>query len=151
MRFFNFLILLVLIIVVGACGTFARTNTQPSVDHELIERGIEIYRSNYCGACHTLTIANTHGTFGPNHDLLVESATSYIKLKTYSGTATTLSEYIRESILNPTIFYTPGFEASNHHMPAFTNLSDSDVDILVYMLLHPYDGNENQDRENVVR
>lgn len=136
MRFFNFPVWLILIIVISACGTFASTNTQTPVDHKLIEAGIQIYRANYCGACHTLTIANTHGAFGPDHDQLVESASSYIKLKTYNGTATNLADYIRESILNPMIFSTPGFEASNHRMPAFTNLSSSDIDALVYMLLH---------------
>lgn len=136
MQFFNFSIKFLLLLVLSACGTIARPDAQPIVDHHMIDVGIEIYRSNYCGTCHTLTIANTHGTFGPVHDQLVDHATNYITLDSYSGAATTLADYVRESIINPTIYSTPGFEASNHRMPAFTNLSETDVDALVYLLLN---------------
>ncbi|MEQ8677797.1 MAG: hypothetical protein RLP44_21390 [Aggregatilineales bacterium] len=104
----------------------------------MIEAGIEVYRSNYCGTCHTLTIANTHGAFGPDHDDLRDSVGRYITLNTYRGTATNPPDYVRESILDPTICSTPGFESRNHRMPAFTHLSESDVDALVFMLLNQH-------------
>jgi hypothetical protein len=53
-------------------------------------------------------------------------------LPVYLATAT---EYIRESILNPSIYLVEGYEQSRHHMPAFTHLSEADVEALVQMLL----------------
>lgn len=127
-------LLLVLIGISGllwltACGTVA-----PVVDTARIEHGVEVYRANYCGTCHTLAIANTRGTFGPAHDDAGSHAADYIALATYTGTATTAADYIRESLLEPSIFHTPGHEATHHPMPPFTHLSDEDIDALVYLL-----------------
>jgi hypothetical protein len=62
-------------------------------------------------------------------------AEKHLALDSYSGEATSVEEYLRESILNPTIFYTPGYEATNHHMPAFTHLPDADIDAMIYLLM----------------
>ncbi|MFW5696316.1 MAG: c-type cytochrome [Phototrophicaceae bacterium] len=140
------LILRIIALVMGGllmagCGRVAppAATTTPTVaapDPALIERGIAVYRANYCGSCHVLTVANTRGTFGPGHDSAATLAEQHVNLSSYSGEATTAAEYIRESILDPRVFYTPGYEATNHHMPAFTHLPDEDIEALVYLLSH---------------
>lgn len=129
------LLLVFLMIGLSAC-TENQRRSEPHVDLVLVEHGIEVYRANYCGSCHTLTVANTRGMFGPNHDSIVEDVMSIIRSEAYVGEATTIEAYIYESIVEPAIFYTPGYEASNHHMPAFAHLPDGDVDAMVYMLIN---------------
>lgn len=129
-----------LIFVFAACNTELGTELhiitdQPHHD-ERIAQGIRVYRANYCGSCHTLTIANTHGTFGPNHDRAGLDAAQHLELLHYAGSAGTVSEYLLESIIAPSTFYTPGYETTNHHMPAFTHLSEDDIEALIYMLHH---------------
>ena len=137
---YRLITLFILALLMAACGTIAvPVEVIHPVDEALIERGIAVYRTNYCGSCHTLTIANTRGTFGPNHDHVLTSAATNITLETYTGEAQTPIEYIRESLLNPAVFYTPGFEATNHHMPAFTHLPPEDIEAMVYMLSHQPD------------
>lgn len=120
MTLFLRLSLLLPVTVLAACSFFAALVLQPpdtvAVDSTLIERGVVIYRTNYC--CHTLEAANTRGTFGPGHDTAGHDAAEHIALDTYSGEAVTAEDYIRESIVNPTMFYSPGYETTNRHMPA---------------------------------
>lgn len=126
-----------LIVLIAACGTIATPlEIVETTDAALVAHGVEVYRENYCGSCHTLSIAHTRGTFGPAHDDAVMAASEYITLNTYNGSAITATDYIRESILEPSVFYTPGYEATNHHMPAFTHLPESDIEAMVYMLVH---------------
>lgn len=136
-------LIIILALASAACGTVAQpvepVQPESTPDSALIEYGIEVYRTNYCGSCHALTVANTHGTFGPSHDDAATRAGEYISLSHYRGEATTATEYIRESILNPMAFYTPGYESTNHHMPAFTHLPDEDIDAMVYLLMQQHD------------
>ena len=111
------------------------TTTAPAVNMALVQRGITVYKEQYCGICHQLTAANTAGTFGPSHDGVATRAENYLVNENYSGTATTAAEYLRESLLNPEIYIVDGFGASPHQMPAYTFLPDADIDALVYMLL----------------
>jgi len=125
-------------VLMTACGTIAEAgasvHTLAAVDTAKIERGIEVYRANYCGACHTLDAANTRGTFGPDHNQAHALAITNLSLDTYTGDAATVEDYLHESIVAPTVFYTPGYEATNHHMPAFGHLPDDDIAALVYLL-----------------
>ncbi|GAB4514297.1 MAG: hypothetical protein OHK0046_16190 [Anaerolineae bacterium] len=105
------------------------------VDTALVARGVEVYLAAYCGVCHTLSAAQTRGTFGPNHDDAGRAAKQTILLDSYNGSATTPEDYLRESLLDPRAYYTAGFEATQHHMPAFTHLPAEDIDALVYMLM----------------
>ncbi|MCA9886050.1 MAG: hypothetical protein KC615_21960 [Anaerolineae bacterium] len=128
------------ILLVTGCGTQAlphySQSTVEAVDTDLIDYGIQVYRRNYCGSCHTLTLASTRGTFGPNHDQEGTHATGIIASDSYLGEADNASEYIRESIVQPNAFYAPGYEATNHHMPSFAHLPDADIDAIVYLLVN---------------
>ncbi len=130
------LILLGLAVILGMTmgGQAERPAQPPAPDPEIIARGVEVYRSSYCGVCHTLTAANTRGTFGPPHDNAGADAARHLADPRYRGAATTPQAYIRESLLEPGAFYTPGYESTNHHMPAFIHLAEEDIDALVIML-----------------
>ncbi len=130
----------IIIIILSGLGFLVyNTSSSESIDVELLNNGIQVYRANYCGSCHTLEIANTRGMFAPNHDTIVQNSADYIAANVYVGNADSVEAYIYESIVNPTIFYTPGYEASNHHMPAFTHLSDEELTAMVYMLMNQED------------
>lgn len=140
MRYLQILTLMLCGLVAAACGTIAEPErgaaAQTVIDTAKLERGIEVYRANYCGSCHTLAAANTRGTFGPDHNDAASVAEEYIALDTYNGQAMTAERYIRESLLEPAVFYTPGYETTNHHMPAFTHLTPEDIDALIYLLMN---------------
>ncbi len=145
------LILILCTVLLTACGkhiTSVVGVTDNTVDEALFTQGIEVYRENYCGLCHTLTIANTRGTFGPSHDDAVESAGRLLESGRYMGEAKSPIEYIEESILYPALFYTPGFEATYHHMPSFSHLPATDVEAMVYILVYQslYIADEVKDR-----
>lgn len=106
------------------------------VDTTLIDRGVEVYRSQYCGVCHQLTAANTRGTFGPGHDAAALNAGAHITDPAYTGQATTVEGYLRESLLEPDVYFVPGYVTSSHRMPPFGHLPPEDIDALVYMLAH---------------
>lgn len=125
-------------LLLTACGTIAEpaatVYARLTVDTAKIAHGIEVYRANYCGACHTLDVASTRGTFGPGHNQARTLAATNLSLDTYTGDTTNVEDYLRESIVAPTVFYTPGYEATNHHMPAFSHLPEEDIAALVYLL-----------------
>ncbi|MFZ4814617.1 MAG: c-type cytochrome [Phototrophicaceae bacterium] len=106
----------------------------PTVDETLLTRGITVYRAQYCGSCHTLSVANTHGMFGPPHDSMGLIAAERLQDPNYTGQATTIEAYLRESILEPLVYDAPGYEMTQHSMPAFVTLPEADLDALVYLL-----------------
>lgn len=120
----------------GLLNWFTPVEEPVAVDPERLEAGRQIYLDNYCGVCHQLTVANTRGTFGPPHDEAGTNAAQRIQSPDYTGSAQTPAEYIRESLLDPHVFYTPGYEITSHHMPAYTHLSDEDIEALVYLLVN---------------
>lgn len=108
--------------------------TMPAVPDSIAE-GIRVYRSHYCGTCHHSTLAGTAGIFGPSHDSLDVKAAARLDNPRYAGHATTPAGYVRESIREPGAWRVPGYERTHFLMPAYTELSDSEVDALVRMLL----------------
>ena len=146
MRYVPFLCLCITL-VLTACGIRSEANSSSAepVNHDQISRGVEVYRQNYCGSCHVLSIANTRGMFGPGHDRIVADAERIINSTVYTGDATTVEGYIYESIVDPNIFFTPTYEATNHHMPAFGHLASEDLDAMIYMLIHQNAYDENAD------
>ena len=101
----------------------------------LAERGVEVYKEQYCGICHRLDAAGTAGMFGPMHDGFAQIAEQRLRDPRYTGEATTPGEYIYESIVSPKLYFVEGYQQSQHHMPAYTNLSAIDLGALVELLL----------------
>ncbi len=112
-------------------------DAQPAntIDTALYEQGIEIYLEAYCGSCHQLSAAETRGAFGPSHDAAATLAAERLTDSNYDGEATTPAGYIRESIINPQVYFTPTYAGAAHRMPAYTNLTEAELDAVVYMLM----------------
>jgi mono/diheme cytochrome c family protein len=96
---------------------------------------MDVYKEQYCGICHQLSSAGTGGLFGPTHDGMGLIAEQRVHDATYSGSATTAEEYIRESIVSPQVYVVPGYEGTSHRMPAYRYLSDREIMAMVQMLL----------------
>lgn len=99
------------------------------------QSGIDVYLANYCGLCHTLTAAGTTGIFGPVHDGIGRVAEERIADPAYKGRATTPAEYIYESLVDPRAFVANDYKLTRHPMPAFTHLSEEDLNTLVALLV----------------
>jgi mono/diheme cytochrome c family protein len=106
-----------------------------SVDPALIEAGLAVYRAQYCGVCHTLDAAETHGTFGPTHNGMGQVAVARLADGTYTGSATTPTEYIDESIVDPQAYVVPGYATTSHRMPSYAHLDPQSLEALVAFLL----------------
>lgn len=107
-----------------------------TADHEarLEARGLEVYKEQSCGTCHTLTRAGAGGVFGPSHDGVGTHAEERIRDPAYHGEARTAEQYLRESILDPPAYRVPGYGHTRFAMPAYTELPDSDLEALVHLL-----------------
>jgi mono/diheme cytochrome c family protein len=114
----------------------ARVDPAETVSAVALAAGIAVYRQQYCGVCHRLDAAETRGTFGPSHNGVAVAAVSHLADPTYVGTATTIAEYLYESIVSPEVHVVAGYAATPHRMPAFAHLPAEDIDALVYLLLH---------------
>ena len=113
----------------------AATDSVPvAVDAVLYEQGKHVYLTQYCGVCHTLAAAETRGNFGPAHDGLARVAADHLADPRYRGAATTVPDYIRESILEPGVFLASGGGIGRQAMPPFGHLPAADIDALVYFL-----------------
>lgn len=112
----------------------AAATPEPAFDPMLYEQGKQVYLSQYCGVCHTLAAADTHGMFGPAHDGIGANATQRIADPRYGGQATTAAEYIRESIVAPSTFVAAGAGLGRQAMPTYAHLPPADIDALVYFL-----------------
>jgi nitric oxide reductase subunit C len=97
--------------------------------------GILVYKQQYCGVCHTFSKAGTKGPFGPSHDGIRATAEERVRSESYTGRATTAAEYLRESIVDPAAFVVPGFASTRYTMPAYSHLTDAEIDSLVALLL----------------
>ncbi len=76
------------------------------VPAEVVERGKAIFNQYGCQACHAIQ-GFAEGAVGPALDNLYTDAQKIIaspEYKSSEGRATTVEEYIRESILNPNAF-----------------------------------------------
>lgn len=111
------------------------TPTPEVINQELVAAGRAVYLKNYCGVCHALAAAGTAGVFGPSHEGVGALAASRIADPTYKGGAISAEEYLRESIVAPTVYIAPGGSTSRMAMPPFVQLSADELDALVYFLL----------------
>ncbi|MBT8400258.1 MAG: cytochrome c [Rhodothermia bacterium] len=116
------------------------TNSPPeavadSAAGETVISGFQTYRAQYCGLCHAYDRAETGGIFGPPHNGMATIASDRIRDSTYTGSAKTAAEYIRESIIDPEIYIVPGFETTVHRMPAYKHLDAEEIDAMVQFLM----------------
>jgi mono/diheme cytochrome c family protein len=103
-------------------------------DPAMLAAGLAVYRAQYCGVCHTLDAAETRGTFGPVHNGMGAMANERLQDENYHGAATTATDYIRESIVDPQVFIVPGYAATSHRMPVYAHLDLASLDALVAFL-----------------
>jgi len=120
----------------AAATTSTTTLADTAALDSRIALGLATYRKQYCGICHQLDAANTRGVFGPTHNGVGVTAERRIHDPNYTGHAATAAEYIRESIVEPSVYIVPGYEFTRHRMPAYTELGDAELDGLVQLLLH---------------
>lgn len=106
------------------------------VDPTQVEAGIVLYKELYCGACHTFGPAEAGGIFGPTHDGMQKIAEQRIQSESYQGPSTTVTDYLRESIVDPNVYVIEEFIGSRYAMPPYTHLSNEEVDALVVALLY---------------
>lgn len=112
----------------------ATPTAQPTLDAALLAQGETVYKTMYCGTCHTLDALGTLGSFGPAHNNMAFVAEQRIQTAEYTGKATNAAEYIRESIVEPEVYLIADYVTSRHKMPKYTFLPPSDIDALVYLL-----------------
>lgn len=104
--------------------------------------GLDVYRAQYCGVCHTLDAAEAKGPFGPTHNGMAATAVRRLEDPAYTGSAATAEEYIRESIIDPTAYLVPDYALGRYRMGAYTMLSEAELDALVEFLLEQTDGEQ---------
>lgn len=102
---------------------------------ELAAAGLQIYKDQYCGICHELDTAQTKGIFGPSHNDMAAVAAQRITDPHYTGSATTSAEYLYESLLEPKKYLVQGYANNRHAMPAYTHLTELQIEALVQFLL----------------
>ncbi|MCS6910527.1 MAG: cytochrome c [Anaerolineales bacterium] len=85
-----------------------------------------------CVTCHTLDGAVL---VGPSFKGVASRAENIIKDPSYTGSAKTAEEYLRESIINPNAYLNPGFAAGVMYQDYGTQLSEQEVNDLVAYLL----------------
>lgn len=68
-----------------------------------------VFAGSGCIACHAITADAPPGV-GPSMVGLVDAATEIINSPDYTGKATTVEEYIHESIVDPAIFLVPDYQ-----------------------------------------
>jgi mono/diheme cytochrome c family protein len=105
------------------------------MSEEEIAGAVAVYRDAYCGACHTLTVASTRGTFAPNHDSMGVLAEVRLQDPRYQGAAQTPADYIRESILEPRAYIEDTYQITHHPMPPYSHLSPEAIEAMVTLLL----------------
>ena len=104
-------------------------------DEAEIAAGLAVFRAQYCGTCHTLDAAGSAGTFGPTQNGVCATAVQRVRDASFTGSASTAKDYILESIIDPLAYVVPGYERSRFQMPAYTNLSERELNALLVLLM----------------
>jgi cytochrome c oxidase subunit 2 len=88
--------------------------------------GKQLFDSQSCNGCHTLTAAGAKGTIGPNLDRLPAEA---------KGPGKPLEQFVRESIVDPNAYVEKGFQPGVMPQNYKTMLSKAQLDALVQYLV----------------
>ncbi|MCB0075904.1 MAG: c-type cytochrome [Anaerolineales bacterium] len=102
------------------------------VCEDIVGTGTELFQTQGCAGCHSLPSANASGNIGPPLDQVAANAAQRITDASYTSSAETPDDYIRESIMTPAAHVVDGYPNA---MPAPQSLSDAEVEVLVQMLL----------------
>ncbi|MDW8327480.1 MAG: cytochrome c [Anaerolineales bacterium] len=120
-------------LVLAACGGGGAGGPDANRGKALYEQStIGSASAPGCVTCHTLD-----GTVlvGPSFKGVATHAENIIKDPSYTGSAKTAEEYLRESIINPNAYLHPGFAAGIMYQNYGTELSEQEVNDLVAYLL----------------
>lgn len=98
-------VLFVLSCLLVACGS-ARTRATPTAEEP---DGQALYNQNGCIGCHPVTAGAGYAP-GPALVNLAAQAEIIIDDPSYTGSAETARGYIRESIVDPNVYLTEGYE-----------------------------------------
>jgi len=125
--------LLGLLFLLTACGG-SSASANPAAGEQPAATGEELFAKNGCIACHAVTATDQTERLGPSLAGLAARAETTIQSAQYSGKATTIEAYTRESILQPQLYLVAGY---NPLMPPTyeSSLSQQELDILVDYLL----------------
>lgn len=128
---------LVIVLVIGAltlaaCGGGGASGPDANRGKALYEQStIGSASAPGCVTCHTLD-----GTtlVGPSHKGLATRAAEIIAGSEYTGSATTVAEYLKESIISPDAFIEKGFTPGVMYQNYGTELSEQEInDLVAYM------------------
>lgn len=78
-------------------------NAKPPVNVAAVKEKMVV-----CAACHTLSAIGAAGATCPDLSKVATVAAEHLSSGAYTGSATDLASYLRESILNPGVFIVPG-------------------------------------------
>ncbi len=123
--------------VLYACGDEAPASKGPIVGD--LSRGKEIFEQTgtlltpNCDTCHTVEPDVVKA--GSPAYLWAQTSAETIKKSTYTGQATTVEEYLRESILDPNLYIAEDYVGGIMYAKYSERLSEQDIaDLIAYIL-----------------
>lgn len=103
--------------------------------------GQKLFAVNLCDSCHDVSRPAPGGEYGPNLGSVSVAAQQVLTARDYHGSAKTVTDYIRESILMPNVYLVPGKDyiavPGESVMPQdfATTITAQDVnDLIAYLL-----------------
>lgn len=97
--------------------------------------GRQVFINNGCGGCHVLDDANGAGVTGPGLNNIGTVAAERIEQSDYPGEATSVEEYIRESIVNPNVHIVEGYPQNVMPQNFSETIPEEDINALVDYLV----------------
>ena len=136
------IVLIVAMLALAACGggQSAPAAGQPAAGGGNADNGKKLFNepviaaagSPGCVTCHSLEKGKT--LVGPSMAGIATAAAADLKSADYKGTAKTVDEFLKESIVNPDVMVTKGFQPGI--MPkTYTKLSAQEISDLVAFML----------------
>lgn len=102
------------------------------------ERGEILFgpQGEFCSGCHSQLLVGPPVAAYDGHPAIAERAAATIEDPAYTGRATTVTEYLVESIVDPDAYVLPGFPDGNMPGNFGLLLSGQDIsDLVAYMLV----------------
>jgi len=126
------------VLLLAACSSPAAPTPAPAepglYDAEL---AVQAFAKGGCGACHTIPgVPGAVGTIGPDLSEIGELAAAHLSSPDYTGKASDVAGFLRESLLDPDIFVPatcPNGPCQKGLMPSYAdgNLSDVEINAMV--------------------